>query len=96
MGFFDIFKKKDTVSVSNEIHLGDHVKCSRCGAVLTAKPMETGKIAVGTPAALQGLAIKCSECDLIVCSKCAMPMQTKPCPSCGKNFVPIIPKWQHR
>jgi hypothetical protein len=89
-------KQSTTRSSSNEIHLGDQVKCGKCGAILTAKPMDPGKIVVGSAAAFEGLALKCSYCNLIVCSKCAMPMQTKPCPSCRNDFVPIIPKWTAR
>ena len=89
-------KTQGTTITNSEIHLGDQVKCSKCGAVLTAKPMDPGKIVVGAPADFEGLALKCSDCNLIVCSKCAMPMQTKPCPSCRNNFVAIIPIWPPR
>lgn len=87
-----LFGKKQGATYK-EIHLGDQVKCSKCGDILTAKQLEPGKIVVGSPAELKGFAMKCSECNYIVCSKCAMPMQLKPCPSCRKNFVPVIPKW---
>jgi hypothetical protein len=95
MRLFDLFSRKKQGN-QDTIYLGDSIRCSKCNTRLKAKILTPGKIGVSTAEALEGIAIKCSKCDLILCSKCAKPLQTKPCPSCGQTFIPVIPTWPSR
>lgn len=88
-----LFGLKPRPTDDTAYHDGDKIPCGACGKQLKVKYFPKGKILVGGPGAMRGIALRCQQCGSITCIECAMkPMAGKvqACPSCKKMLGPTV------
>jgi hypothetical protein len=72
---------------------GEMVSCGLCGKSVEVKYQEGREIVIADPQTLQSVALKCQDCDAIVCYSCAVGpsgMGLPVCPSCKSKGGPYF------